>query len=137
MVELLKLEDTNQKLNLFTELVHKINSGSILPELSQTTETQHYIDALMKYSSYMPVFVNRDAESIALCMVADDDLNPHILGNGLVLAITISIGDPKYLVELIREMRKLAKGLNKDWMLVHHRVKPYEYRAKYYRFNNG
>lgn len=128
----LGIDDTEQKQKLFRTLVDQVIDSNLLPELERGVNDQHYLDALLEYATCMNTYVAESTTGLAICMMYEDNKNPHILGSGLVLALTLAVGDKQCLRQLMRSIKRFARCLNKDWLAVHHHVAKYEYRCRYY-----
>ena len=133
MIKTLGIHEEVEKYSLFTDLVYTINNSGLLPELERDTDLEHYIESLMSYSRQSLTVYIKDETSVAMCLIMEQNLNPHIRGSGIVVLLTLSYGNPKFLTDLIRYVKAKAKSLNKDWIALHHRTSAFEYRCKYFK----
>lgn len=133
MIEFLGINDIDTKQALVNEIVDRISKSNLLPELERECDLSHYRDSLMGYAKYNNIMLYRDDKSLAMCIIMDQDLNPHIRGKGLVVLLTLADGEPNALKILMQNIKQFANFLQKDWLAIHHRVRDYEYRCKYYR----
>ena len=105
MIKTLGIHEEVEKYSLFTDLVYTINNSGLLPELERDTDLEHYIESLMSYSRQSLTVYIKDETSVAMCLIMEQNLNPHIRGSGIVVLLTLSYGNPKFLTDLIRYVK--------------------------------
>ena len=109
-----------------------IDSG-LVPEMVQE-HYQWYSNVLVQELTGVNILVYRsevDSNRYAACAFTSNDIDHHVVGNGLTAQVTFSTCSV-CLKSLMLNLKSLAKELGMSWVKLQHRVGNNTYRTKIY-----